>query len=183
GPWRHRAYGPPGVLAAFTATVLAVDVATGANLQHSSLLGLSPVVAGRFFGFGNIPFAIFVASVLIATAALAQWLSDRGHSRRRVAGASAAIGLVAVVIMSAPWAGTNFGGTLSTIPGIALLLMGISGARITVWKLAVAGVAAAAFALLVAWLDWLRPDDSQTHFGAFFSDLLDGQALEVVQRK
>src|SRR5690606_3242276 len=71
----------------------------------------------------------------------------------------------------------------STIPGIALLLMGISGARITVWKLAVAGVAAAAFALLVAWLDWLRPDDSQTHFGAFFSDLLDGQALEVVQRK
>ncbi len=183
GPWRHRAYGPPGVLAAFTATVLAVDVATGANLQHSSLLGLSPVVAGRFFGFGNIPFAIFVASVLIATAALAQWLSDRGHSRRRVTGAAAAIGLVAVVIMSAPWAGTNFGGTLSTIPGIALLLIGISGARITVWKLAVAGVAAAAFALLVAWLDWLRPDDSQTHFGAFFSDLLDGQALEVVQRK
>lgn len=183
GPWRHRVYGPPGVLAAFTATVLAVDVSTGANLQHSSLLGLSPVVAGRFFGFGNIPFAIFVASVLVATAALAQWLSDSGYSRRVVTATAAVIGLAAVVTMSAPWAGTNFGGTLSTVPGIALLLLGISGTRVTAWKLVAAGVVAAAVALLVAWLDWLRPTGSQTHFGAFFSDLLDGRALEVVLRK
>ncbi|MFW5898914.1 MAG: hypothetical protein ACOCUN_00440, partial [Jiangellaceae bacterium] len=176
GPWRHRVYGPPGVLAGFTAIVLAVDVSTGAHLQHSSLLGLSPVVAGRFFGFGNIPFAIFVASVLVTTAALVQWLSASGYSRRAVTAVAAVIGLAAVVTMSAPWAGTNFGGTLSTVPGIALLLIGISGTRVTAWKLAAAGVAAAAIALLVAWLDWLRPTGSQTHFGAFFSDLLDGRA-------
>ncbi|MFW6091285.1 MAG: hypothetical protein ACODAF_05370, partial [Actinomycetota bacterium] len=183
GPWRHRVYGPPGVLAGFTAIVLAVDVSTGAHLQHSSLLGLSPVVAGRFFGFGNIPFAIFVASVLVTTAALVQWLSASGYSRRAVTAVAAVIGLAAVVTMSAPWAGTNFGGTLSTVPGIALLLIGISGTRVTAWKLAAAGVAAAAIALLVAWLDWLRPTGSQTHFGAFFSDLLDGRALDVILRK
>ncbi len=78
GPWRRRIYGPPGVVAGLTATVLAVDVSTGSNLQHASLLGLSPLVAGRFYGFGNIPYAIFVASALVAAAALAQLLLDRG---------------------------------------------------------------------------------------------------------
>jgi hypothetical protein len=47
GPWRHKVYGPPGFVAAVTATVLAVDVSTAGSLQHTSLLGLSPLVGGR----------------------------------------------------------------------------------------------------------------------------------------
>ncbi len=85
--------------------------------------------------------------------------------------------------MGAPWAGANFGGTLSTLPGFALLVIGISGAAITVPRIAIAGLAAVALVLLVAWLDWLRPDTSRTHFGSFFADLIDGQALSVATRK
>ena len=183
GPWRRKVYGPPGVLAGITALVLAVDVSTGANLQHTSLLGLSPVVAGRFYGFGNIAFAIFAASAMVAAAAAAQWLLDRGHTRRVATTGAAAVGVVAVVTMGAPWAGANFGGTLSTMPGFALLVIGISGARITIPKLAVAGIGAAALVTLVAWLDWLRPEDARTHFGQFFADVLDGEALNVAIRK
>ena len=183
GPWRRRTYGPPGVLAAITATVLGVDVWTGGHLQHLSLLGLSPVVAGRFFGFGNIPFAIFVASALIATAALVQWLRERGHSDRVTTLTATLIGVAAVATMGAPWAGANFGGTLSTLPGFALLVIGISGARVTIPRVALAGLAGVALVLLVAWLDWLRPASSRTHFGSFFADLLDGQAWTVASRK
>ncbi|HSI93427.1 MAG TPA: hypothetical protein VK925_07985 [Jiangellaceae bacterium] len=183
GPWRRRVYGPPGVLAGLTAAVLAVDVTAGGNLQHTSLLGLSPVVAGRFYGFGNIAFAIFAAASLVAASALAQWLLDRGHVRRTATVATAIVGATVVVTMGAPWAGTNFGGTLSTLPGFALLMIGVSGARVTLPKLAIAGIGAAVLVTLVAWLDWLRPAGSRTHFGEFFADLLDGEALTVAVRK
>lgn len=183
GPWRWKVYGPPGVLGALTAVVLAIDVWTGGNLQHTSLLGLSPVVAGRFYGFGNIAFAIFAAATLVAAVALAQWLLDRGHPRRTATMAAAAVGVITIVTMGYPWAGTNFGGTLSTVPGFALLIIGVAGARVTVRKLVVAGVGAGVLVILLAWLDWLRPVDSRTHFGQFFGDLLDGEALSVALRK
>ena len=42
-----------------------VDVMTGSRLQLSSLMGLQPVVAGRFYGMGNVTFAIFVTAALL----------------------------------------------------------------------------------------------------------------------
>ena len=183
GPWRRRIYGPPGVVAGLTATVLAVDVSTGSNLQHASLLGLSPLVAGRFYGFGNIPYAIFVASALVAGAALAQWLLDRGASRRHAAAVTALVGLVTVAIDGAPQAGADVGGILATVPGFAVLVLGVAGARITVARIATAAALAVAVFAVVAWLDWLRPAADRTHFGEFFADVLDGDAWTVVGRK
>jgi len=183
GPWRRRIYGPPGVVAGLTATVLAVDVTTGSNLQHASLLGLSPLVAGRFYGFGNIPYAIFVASALVAAAALAQWLLDRGASRRRAAVVTALVGLVAVAIDGAPQAGADVGGILATVPGFAVLVLGVAGARTTIARVAAAAALAVAVFAVVAWLDWLRPAAARTHFGEFFADVLDGDAWTVVWRK
>lgn len=183
GPWRRRLYGPPGVVAGVTATVLAVDVASGSTLQQSSLLGLSPLVAGRFYGFGNIPFAIFVVASLVAAAALGQWLIDRGHSRRVAAVAVAAVGLVAVVVDGAPQAGADVGGILAAIPGFAVLVMGTLGTRVTVLRIALAGFGATVLFFAFAWLDWLRPPGSRTHFGSFFADVLSGQAMTVILRK
>ena len=183
GPWRHKIYGPPGVVAAITAIVLAVDVSTGSNLQHASLLGLSPLVAGRFYGFGNIPYAIFVASALVAAAALGQLLLDRGYPRRTAALAVAAVGVVTVVVDGAPQAGADVGGILATVPGFAVLVMGVAAVRITIWRmLLVAALAIAVFAL-IAFLDWLRPVAARTHFGEFFADVIDGDAWPVVWRK
>ena len=183
GPWRHKIYGPPGVVAAITAIVLAVDVSTGSNLQHASLLGLSPLVAGRFYGFGNIPYAIFVASALVAAAALGQLLLDRGYPRRTAALAVAAVGVVTVVVDGAPQAGADVGGILATVPGFAILVMGVAAVRITIWRmLLVAALAIAVFAL-IAFLDWLRPVAARTHFGEFFADVIDGDAWPVVWRK
>lgn len=183
GPWRRRVYGPTGVVAGVTATVLAVDVASGSSLQQSSLLGLSPLVAGRFYGFGNIPFAIFVVASLVAAAALGQWLLDSGRSRRFAAGAVTAVGMIAVVIDGAPQAGADVGGILAAIPGFAVLVLGALGARITLAKLLLAGLGATALFGLFAFLDWLRPAGSRTHFGSFFADVLSGDALTVVLRK
>ncbi|RIQ10982.1 hypothetical protein [Jiangella rhizosphaerae] len=183
GPWRRRVYGPPGVVAGVTATVLAVDVASGSSLQQSSLLGLSPLVAGRFYGFGNIPFAIFVVASLVAAAALGQWLLDTGRSRRFAAGAVAVVGMIAVVIDGAPQAGADVGGILAAIPGFAVLVLGTLGARVTLARLVLAAAGATALFGLFAFVDWLRPPGSRTHFGSFFADVLSGDALTVIFRK
>jgi hypothetical protein len=183
GPWRRRVYGPPGFVAGVTAVVMAVDVASGSSLQQSSLLGLSPLVAGRFYGFGNIPFAIFVVASLVAAAALGQWLIDRGHSRRVAAAGVAAVGLAAVVIDGAPQAGADVGGILAAIPGFAVLVLGTLGARVTVLRVLLAGVGATATFAVFAWLDWLRPPAARTHFGSFFADVLSGDAWTVMARK
>jgi hypothetical protein len=183
GPWRHRSYGPSGIVAGVTATVMALDVVSGSSLQQSSLLGLSPLVAGRFYGFGNIPFAIFVVASLVAAAALGQWLIDRGWSRRACAIAVAVVGAVAVAIDGAPQAGADVGGILAAVPGFAVLVLGILGARVTVVRVTLAGVGAIALFTVSAWLDWLRPADARTHFGDFFADMISGEAWTVIWRK
>jgi hypothetical protein len=183
GPWRQRIYGPPGAVAGLTAVVLAVDVSTGSNLQHASLLGLSPLVAGRFYGFGNIPYAIFVASSLVAAAALAQLLLDRGHSRRTATLAAGLIGVLTVLIDGLPQAGADVGGILATVPGFAVLVLSIAGVRVTVGRMVVAGALAIGVVALIAWLDWLRPVPARTHFGEFFANVVDGDAWPVLWRK
>lgn len=183
GPWRRKIYGPAGVVSGVTATVMALDVSTGSNLQQLSLLGLSPVVAGRFFGFGNIPFAVFVAACLVTAAALAQWMFDRGRSTRLTAMVVGGIGAAATLVTGAPQAGADVGGILATIPAFTVLVIGVVGTRLTLSKLVLAGIGALAVFLLVAWLDWLRPVGARTHFGGFFDDLVTGEAWTVVWRK
>ena len=41
------------------------DLLAGAPLQLASLAGYSPIVAGRFVGFGNLAFAIFGTAMLL----------------------------------------------------------------------------------------------------------------------
>src|SRR5674476_1641644 len=65
GPWRQRLFGPVAVVSASTVAVLAVDVMTGSRLQLSSLLGLQPLVGGRFYGMGNVTFAVFATATLL----------------------------------------------------------------------------------------------------------------------
>ena len=83
GPWRNRRLGPLGVVSGLTAGVLALDVLTGSNLQTSSLMGQQPVVAGRFYGLGNVQFALFATGALMMATSLADATLRSG--RRRLA--------------------------------------------------------------------------------------------------
>ncbi|MGL5858987.1 MAG: hypothetical protein ACRC35_11405 [Angustibacter sp.] len=71
GPWRRHRLGPAGAVAGITVAVLAVDVLTGSQLQLSSLMGVQPVVAGRFYGFSNVAFALLATGALLLATALA----------------------------------------------------------------------------------------------------------------
>lgn len=182
GPWRRHPLGPPGFVAAVTVVVLTADVVTGSRLQLSSLFGLSPLVAGRFYGFGNIAFAVFAMAALFSAVVLASYLLRRGERRAAVL-AVGMVGLLAVVVDGWPGWGADFGGVVALVPGFAVLGLAVAQARITPLRIAGVGVAALGAVGVLAFLDWLRPAGQRSHLGRFVQQILDGAAGEVVVRK
>lgn len=186
GPWRTRPFGPAGFVAAVTLTVLAADVATGSELQLNALYGLSPLVAGRFYGFGNVAFAVFAMAALVTAAWAGAELARRDPApaqRARAAAVVAGIGGVAVAIDGWPSFGADFGGVLALFPGVAVLALGVAGRRLTAVRAAGVAVLALAAVALIAVADWRRPEADRSHLGRFVQDVVDGEALDVVRRK
>lgn len=182
GPWRDRRLGPMGLVAGVTAGVLAIDVATGSRLQISSLMGQQPVVAGRFYGLGNVQFALFATGALLLACSLAD-AALRSRRRRLAIATVAGVGLVAVVIDGTPGIGSDFGGPPAMIPAFALLTMLVAGIRITWPKVLLIGMGTSLVVVLLSVADWLRPAQDRTHFGRFVQTVLDGGALSVIERK
>jgi hypothetical protein len=182
GPWRRAFLGPMGAVGALTALVLTGGVLTGSKLMLSSLMGVQPVVAGRFYGFSNPGFALFATGSLLAAVALADWLTGSGRTRAAVA-AIAAIATVAVVIDGTPGLGSDFGGPPAIIPAFAVLGLLVAGVRIDLRKaLLIAGTTLAVL-ISLSLLDWLRPASDRTHLGRFVQTVIDGGAWPVIQRK
>ncbi|WP_299036376.1 hypothetical protein [uncultured Pseudokineococcus sp.] len=182
GPWRRGVLGPLAAVAGTTAAVLAADVVTGSTLQLSSLMGPNPIVAGRFYGLGNPPFALFATGCLLLATAFASRLLQQGRRRWAVA-VVVVLGLACAVLDGTPGLGSDFGGPPAIIPAFAVLALMVAGVRIT-WSrvLLIGGGTVVAMALL-ATLDWLRPPGDRTHLGRFVETVLDGGALDVVGRK
>lgn len=182
GPWRRALLGPAAVVAGVTAIVLAVDVVTGARLQVSAIMGIPTLVAGRFYGMNNTSFALFAASTILLTTALANVLVQRGR-RGQAAALVAAIGVVAIAIDGAPFWGADFGGPPALLVAFGLMTLYAAGIRLTFKRVLLVLVGAAVATLAIAFLDWLRPVGSRTHLGRFFADVLDGDLWPVIGRK
>jgi hypothetical protein len=182
GPWRRWPLGPFGAVAGLTAVILAADVVTGSRLQTSSLMGLQPVVAGRFYGFSNVAFALFATGAMLLAIAFADRFVQAG--RRRAGGAVvAAIGVVAVVLDVSPLWGSDFGGPIGMVPGFAVLTLLVLGVRLSWRSVLLIAVGTVAFLTLVSVADWLRPPAKQTHLGRFVQTVIDGGAWDVIARK
>ena len=157
----RRTLGPLGWLCGATVGLLVADLATGAYLQTSSLLGYSYHSAARFTGLGNTAFGM-----LAATAVLAVTLHVHHAPRRGEATVTAGCALVLVALADgAPSLGSDVGGILTLVPVFGLALLVLSGRRLS-WKaVALAAGAALAVAVLATGVDLLRPAGSRTHLG------------------
>ncbi|WP_344915721.1 hypothetical protein [Streptosporangium oxazolinicum] len=206
GPWRRAPLGPLAVVAGVTAAVLAGDLLTGTTLQLNSVMGYSAVVGARYYGLGNIPFALFATSVLLLAATIAHRLTrgdradapvngpdaeavvaDRpaGGSRASMVAAAvvAVLGGFAMILGGWPGVGSDFGGVIAFVPGIAVTALLIAGKRVSIVKLGAFCVAGGVIVMAIAYLDYLRPPGSQTHLGRFVGQVFTGEALEVIGRK
>ena len=182
GPWRRRLFGPLVVVCVITIVVLAADVMTGSRLQLSSLLGLQPVIGGRFYGIGNVTFALFAtATLMLCTAVGSHFVQVQ--QPQVAAAAVAAIGLVAVVIDASPSWGSDLGGPPALLPGVILLVLTILKVKLTWRRWLAIGGGIGGFLVLLSLLDWLRPAESRSHLGRFVQTTLDGGAGSIIARK
>ncbi|MEW9554281.1 hypothetical protein [Nonomuraea sp. NPDC050783] len=177
GPWRRRPLGPLAVVAGVTACTLAADLLTGTTLQLNSFMGYSAEQGARYFGLGNIPFALFATGTLLTTTAIAhRWPGRIGLAAIVVLGAAA-------MVLGGSGLGSDFGGVIAFVPGIAVTALVLSGKRVSLVKLALFCVAGGVIVMTFAWLNYLKPPSEQTHLGRFVGQVLTGEALDVIWRK
>jgi len=180
GPWRRSHSGPPVFVATVTALAIAGDLATGSRGQITSLIGYSPLVAGRFYGLSPVSFATLATSALLLAGLAA------GARPKQGVAIVALIGLLTVGLAGAPVFGAKFGSILTLVPAFGLLALLVSGRRLSLAKVGLLAAAAAAVALGIGVVDALRPASSQTHIGRFVAALLGGGAGtvgDVIHRK
>ncbi|MDQ1293307.1 MAG: hypothetical protein QG608_1188, partial [Actinomycetota bacterium] len=182
GPWRSAFLGPPGAIGALTALVLGADALSGSQLMLIGLIGEQPLIAGRFYGFGNPAFALFASGALLAALALADGLLRRGRRRAAVL-AVVIIGLLATVLDGTPGIGSDFGGPPAMIPAFGLLAARTAGVRLSLRRIAALGGLTLSAVLALSLLDHSRPAADRTHLGAFVATALDGGAWPVIRRK
>nr|WP_238338285.1 hypothetical protein [Pedococcus badiiscoriae] len=182
GPWARRLTGPMVVVALATMVVLGGDVMLGSHLQISSLMGLQPVVGGRFYGMGNVTFALFATAALLLCIAVSNHYVRQGNPRAGAA-AALAIGLVAVVVDGYPGWGADGGGPPALLPGLVYLVLAILGIKMTWRRGALVAAGTVALFLLVGFLDSLRGPENQSHLGRFFRSIFTGGAGDIIVRK
>ena len=167
GRARRHPLSPLAWILGATVAVLALDVATGARLQTSSLLGYSLHTAARFTGFGNTAFAT-LASTTVLLGAIHVAYAPR---RREAVLSTACLFAFVVILDGAPSLGSDVGGILTLVPVFGLTLLVLSGRKVGVRALVVAGAVTLAALALATGIDLLRPASTRTHLGRLAADV------------
>ena len=183
GPWSSSALGPLAAMSAITAGVIGIDLLTGSHLQISSIFGLQPLVGGRFYGMGNVAFALYAAAVLLLCAALAHALVRRDAPR---------LAVFAVVVVGrrgprrrrAPRVGRRLRRTHRARAGARLPAHGRHGlAHVGAQRRRSSCSSPASSSGSSCYLDWRRPEAERSHPGRFLQTVIDGGAWDVMSRK
>lgn len=169
-------------VAGFTFALLTMDALAGTPLHHAAPLGSAPTLGGRYYGFGNPTYSVYVVAAVLTAVGVAILVARRWG---RVAGAVAAalVGVVATVVDLWPSLGADVGGALVLLPVFAVVVLAVFGARVTWRPLVATGVVGVVVVGLVGVLDWRRPPGSRTHLGTFVQQVIDGTAVELLLRK
>ena len=168
-----------------------LDIVFGGRLQIDTAFGYSPIVAGRFQGFGNLAFALVAAAAVVVVTGIPAlsrpwWPEDAavGYvASRRLLVAAVAIFTLTFLVDGYPSFGSDVGGVLATVPAFALVVVLLGGWRVSIRKVVLIGLGTLVAISALAALDLSRPAKERTHLGRFVTDLFDGHAGVIMHRK
>ena len=170
GPWRRHPIGPLLVILAVTAYTVMDDTMHGSRLQLTSMMGLQPVYGGRYYGMGNVGYAMLATSTILIAALLADSLIRAG--RRDLAAATVVlVAIPTILVDGSPAWGADGGGPLAIIPAFAYLALNAAGLRVTWQRVAMIGGSTVLVVGGLSVLDYLRPARYRTHLGDFVAGL------------
>ena len=174
--FRRHPLSPLVFVAGLTVAVMAVDAATSGLLQNVSLFGYTPLTAARYYGMGNLGFAVLGSSVIVLAGA---WVAS-SPVRRDGWWAAACLFAGVTVLQVAPVMGADFGGALVLVPTGLLATAAWAGVRLTARRVVLTAVATVALVGGLVALDESFGDGS--HVARFARSGPSGM-WEVVQRK
>ena len=163
---------PPLVLAALLLGTLLVDIVAGGPLQIDTVFGYSPIVAGRFAGFGNQAFGLVaMAAIVFASGAWGAMLLATADPPTRVLrlrlAAVAGLFTVTVLAVGMPQFGLDVGGVLSAVPAFLITCLLLAGVALGARRLALVAMSTIGVLTAFAAFDLLRPVEARTHLGRF----------------
>lgn len=165
-----------------TAATLLVDTATGSHMMADSPMGFNTLTAARFYGLGNEAYALLATGALVVLSFLGVWIRRRFGSWQAMA-AVGILGLIVAIVDAMPSMGADFGGALSFLPALIVLMLMIGRIRISWGKAIGIGALTVAAAAAIAFVDWMRPVADQTHLGRFMNSAIHGELWEILFRK
>lgn len=180
----------PLVLSALLLVTLLGDILTGGRLQMNTVFGYSPVVAGRFSGFGNLASGLVAMAAIVVGAGI--WGSAHGSSQRPPAHRArwlAAVGLIfalTVVALGLPRFGSDVGGVLSVVPAFVVTVLLWAGVSLNVRRLGLIAAATAGVVAVFGAVDLARPVEARTHLGRLLAVAADegvAGVIPVIERK
>ncbi|HVE76626.1 MAG TPA: hypothetical protein VND22_07665 [Actinomycetota bacterium] len=147
-----------------TSAYFFLDLALGAPGQLDSVFGYSSIAGGRFYGLGNLGFALFASAVFLAAGSLID-------SRDRWSRVVVALLLVAAIIgVGHPRLGDDVGGTITMIPAAAVFLVNaLREKRLRTRWLPLLVLAGVGMVLVFGAIDLMRPPETRTHLGDFLA--------------
>lgn len=181
---RYR-YGALYFFSAVTLVTIAGEVIASAlthsyGLQLASLTGSHPQVGARFYGLGNVPFALFAASGL----AIIAYASFRYAARpRHLAAFLGVTSLLLVLVDATPSIGADFGGSPGILVGACALYFFVGQRTWKWWHIFPVALIAAIPPFAFATFDYLQPAGHRSHLGRFINSALNGGAADIVARK
>ncbi|WP_196279223.1 alkaline phosphatase family protein [Catellatospora vulcania] len=175
--YRRRTLGPVGVVAAIAASVVGIDLLTGARLQLNGVAGYSALEGTRYAGIGMVGMGVFFAGVLLTSGTLAQLVPQR--NRPLLVGA---IGAAGVLLVGIPALGADAGGAVALTAGVCLTAALCPGGWLTFKRLALAMLAGLAVTVVFALVDVRQPVDQQGSLGRFLTQLSDGTSALTLSR-
>lgn len=180
---RRSSLAPASIIAALSASTLAIDALCGSPLHFSSILGDQPQSGGRFYGFSNAPFVIFALSLLFTAGVLLGYLRKKSASASLRLAVVVILAILGIFIDGAPQIGADFGGPPALFLAFLTLFFLSRSRGFRLYQLCLAFLGGALGMFGVAYLDWRRPPAVRSHFGKFFAQLIDGKGAEIVMRK
>jgi hypothetical protein len=177
GPWRAGALGPLGTVAGIVATIVGVDLLTGARLQLNGVVGYSALEGGRYAGLGTVGLGLLLASILL----VAGWLAQRWRRRWRPV-VITLVGGVGVVLVGSPYLGANAGGAVALTAGTCVAAAISTGGFLTFARLAWAVLTGLAVTTGFALLDLLRPAGDRGSLGRIITEAQEGSGASAIHQ-
>lgn len=165
------------MVAAIAASVVGIDLLTGARLQLNGVAGYSALEGTRYAGIGMVGMGVFFAGVLLTSGTLAQLVPQR--NRPLLVGA---IGAAGVLLVGIPALGADAGGAVALTAGVCLTAALCPGGWLTFKRLALAMLAGLAATVVFALVDVRQPVDQQGSLGRFLTQLSDGTSGLTLNR-